>query len=46
MQRLAAQVGGFFQIYQHNKWVARKKKEAEEAARRQQQEAAVAAAVH
>lgn len=39
-------VGGFFQIYQHNKWVARKKKEAEEAARRQQQEAAVAAAVH
>ena len=28
----ACQVGTFFQIYQHNKWVARKKKEADEAA--------------
>ena len=34
--------GGFFQIYQHNKWVARKKKEAE-AGQAAQREAAAAA---
>lgn len=40
------QAGGFFQIYQHNKWNAKKKKQAEEAAARQaqqQQEDALAA---
>ena len=42
----ALQAGGFFQIYQHNKWNAKKKKQAEEAAARQaqqQQEDALAA---
>lgn len=36
--------GGFFQVYQHNKWVARKKKEAAEAAQKQQQQETVPAA--